>query len=40
VIVHIAGTPMERTIYKRLAAKQSMQGVLLDMVKENNGVEQ
>lgn len=38
-IVHIAGTPVERTIYKRLAAKQSMQGVLLDMVKENNGVE-
>ena len=40
VIVHIAGTAMERTIYKRLAAKQSMQGILLDMVKENNGVEQ
>ena len=39
VIVHIAGTAIERTIYKRLAAKQSMQGVLLDMVKENNGVE-
>jgi SNF2 family DNA or RNA helicase len=39
VIVHIAGTAMERTIYKRLAAKQSMQGVLLDMVQENNGVE-
>jgi len=39
VIVHIAGTPMEQTIYKRLAAKQSMQGVLLDMVQENNGVE-
>lgn len=39
VIVHIAGTAIERTIYKRLAAKQSMQGVLLDMVQENNGVE-
>ena len=39
VIVHIAGTPVERTIYKRLEAKQSMQGVLLDMVKENNGVD-
>lgn len=39
-IVHIAGTEIERKIYKRLAAKQSMQGVLLDMVKENNGVEQ
>ena len=39
VIVHIEGTQLERTIYKRLAAKQSMQGVLLDMVKENNGNE-
>jgi SNF2 family DNA or RNA helicase len=39
VIVHIAGSTVERTIYKRLAAKQSMQGVLLDMVKENNGNE-
>jgi SNF2 family DNA or RNA helicase len=39
VIVHIAGTPVERIIYKRLATKQSMQGVLLDMVQENNGVE-
>ena len=38
-IVHVAGTPMERLIYKRLAAKESMQGVLLDMVKENNGNE-
>ena len=39
-IVHIQGTPVERTIYKRLAAKQSMQGVLLDMVKGNNGNEE
>lgn len=39
-IVHVAGTEIERKIYKRLAAKESMQGVLLDMVKENNGVEQ
>jgi SNF2 family DNA or RNA helicase len=39
VIVHIAGTGIERTIYKRLESKESMQGVLLDMVKENNGVE-
>jgi SNF2 family DNA or RNA helicase len=38
-IVHIAGTPVERMIYKRLAAKESMQGVLLDMVKGNNGNE-
>lgn len=34
VIVHIAGTDIERKIYKRLAAKQSMQGLLLDMVQE------
>jgi len=34
VIVHIAGTDIERKIYKRLEAKQTMQGILLDMVKE------
>lgn len=39
VIVHIAGTEIERKIYKRLESKQSMQGVLLDMVHENNGNE-
>ena len=35
VIVHIAGTDVERRVYKRLKEKQSMQGVLLDMVREN-----
>jgi SNF2 family DNA or RNA helicase len=34
VIVHIAGTDVERRVYKRLQDKQSMQGVLLDMMKE------
>lgn len=34
VIVHIAGTDVERRVYKRLQYKQSMQGVLLDMMKE------
>ena len=34
VIVHIAGTDVERRVYKRLQEKQSMQGVLLDMMKE------
>jgi len=35
VIVHISGTDVERRVYKRLKEKQSMQGVLLDMVREN-----
>lgn len=34
VIAHIAGTPIERKMYKRLQDKVSMQGVLLDMVVE------
>lgn len=34
VIVHLAGTDVERRVYKRLENKQSMQGVLLDMMKE------
>jgi SNF2 family DNA or RNA helicase len=34
VIVHIASTDVERRVYKRLQDKQSMQGVLLDMMKE------
>lgn len=34
VIVHIAGTDVERRVYKRLQDKQSMQGILLDMMKE------
>lgn len=32
LIAHIAGTPIERKMYKRLQDKASMQGVLLDMV--------
>ncbi len=34
VIVHICGTDIERKAYKRLANKESMQGLLLDMMKE------
>ena len=34
VIVHISGTEIERRVYKRLQDKQSMQGLLLDMMKE------
>ena len=34
VIAHIAGSDIERRVYKRLQDKQSMQGVLLDMMKE------
>lgn len=33
VIVHIAGSDVERRVYKRLQDKQSMQGLLLDMMK-------
>jgi SNF2 family DNA or RNA helicase len=34
VIVHIAGSEIERRVYKRLQDKQSMQGLLLDMMKD------
>lgn len=34
VIVHIAGTDVERRVYKRLQDKQSMQGLLLEMMKD------
>jgi SNF2 family DNA or RNA helicase len=33
-ILHIVGSPIEEKIYKRLAAKQKCQGILLDMFKE------
>lgn len=33
LIVHIEGTPLERKMYTRLRHKQSMQGLLLDMVQ-------
>lgn len=39
VIVHIAGTDVERKVYKRLHEKESLQGILLDMVKESRGQE-
>jgi len=35
VIAHIAGSEIERRVYKRLQQKQSMQGVLLDMMKDS-----
>ena len=35
VIVHICGSDVERLVYKRLQEKQSMQGILLDMMKNN-----
>jgi SNF2 family DNA or RNA helicase len=38
VIVHIAGTEIERRVYKRLQEKQSMQGILLDMMEESQNV--
>lgn len=33
-IIHIAGSPIERRSYKRLAARQNLQGVLLEMVEK------
>jgi SNF2 family DNA or RNA helicase len=33
LIVHMEGTPVERTMYERLRNKQSMQGVLLQLLK-------
>jgi SNF2 family DNA or RNA helicase len=34
VIVHLAGSEIERRIYQRLSSKQKMQGILLDLMKE------
>jgi SNF2 family DNA or RNA helicase len=34
LVVHIEGTPLERRMYDRLEKKQSLQGVLLDMVSQ------
>lgn len=39
VIAHIAGSDIERKVYKRLSEKQSMQGVLLEMIKERGNDE-
>lgn len=36
VIAHIAGSDVERRVYKRLQDKQSMQGLLLDLVREGS----
>lgn len=38
LIVHIEGTPIERRIYRRLVQRQQMQGVLLDMVRDQRAV--
>lgn len=35
VIVHIAGSEIERRIYQRLQGKQKLQGLLLDLMKED-----
>ena len=34
VIVHVASSDVERRVYKRLEDKQSMQGILLDLMRE------
>lgn len=34
-IVTLAATPVERAIYKRLKDKESMQGAILDLIREN-----
>lgn len=34
LVVHIEGTELERRIYKRLSNRQHLQGLLLDMVKQ------
>lgn len=39
VIVHIAGSEIERRVYKRLQTKQKMQGLLLDLMKEETNTE-
>lgn len=36
-VVHIEATAVERKIYKRLAAKQSLQGLLLEVLKDQDG---
>lgn len=35
VIVHVVSTPLEEKIYERLNDKQSMQGLLLDLIRDN-----
>lgn len=36
-IVHLSGTATERKIYQRLAERQSLQGLLLEMIEEARG---
>jgi hypothetical protein len=36
-VVHIEATDVERKVYKRLAAKQSLQGLLLEVLKDQDG---
>jgi hypothetical protein len=36
LIVRLASTSIERTIYQRLDNKQSLQGIILDLVKEGS----
>jgi SNF2 family DNA or RNA helicase len=38
VIVHVASTDTERKIYQRLKTKQHVQGILLDMFKDQNAL--
>lgn len=38
LVVHLAATPTEREIYKRLEEKTSLQGVMLSLVKGENDV--
>lgn len=33
-VIHIAGTDLERKMYERLAGKQKLQGLLLDLIKQ------
>jgi hypothetical protein len=39
-IVQLAATPVEREIYRRITSYQSMQGLMLDMVKDQVHVRQ
>ena len=39
LIVHIWGTAIEKRMYQRLQTKQSMQGILLDMIKEGRSAD-
>jgi SNF2 family DNA or RNA helicase len=40
LIVRLAATDIERTIFARLDRKETLQGVILDLVKENRDVQQ